>query len=422
MLKVHFFLRGAEKCQNPAKNLSIYCQLEIEGLKRDTPFSTEHRVPLDQWWNYNGITSPNGQWIAPSYYTADSINRSLQKLERTFLDIMEVLHLMNAPEDISYRMLREHYDPSSQHIRDSRKVKEVKTFLEVLDEVIAKKLKKKMAKNTLKSYNSRKNNILHFLKSVKQLDIKIDKIRYSLIENFEDWMSEQLNEDGTEKFCRNYMNKHITLIRQCLDHAVDREYISGMPIGKLNLEYDAPKEPHYLLPLHRQKIIDCKVKSVEVARDIAVFLMHTGFSYVDYKELTSQHLIGEGFKKARHKTGIFAFPPLLPEAQEVIRKYGSIEKLPRPDDKDVNEQLKLLGAFTGLYEETLGYELSTQDFRDTFCSMMENEFMVEGRTLMHMMGHSTMKQIATYSRMMPARILHDLKKQQVNLPKLRVAS
>ena len=138
--------------------------------------------------------------------------------------------------------------------------------------------------------------------------------------------------------------------------------------------------------------------------------------------MTSNHLIGEGFKKARHKTGIFALPPLLPEAESIIKKYGSIEKLPRLDEKEVNEQLKFLGAYVGLHEETLGYELSTQDFRDTFCSMMENESMVEGRTLMHMMGHSTMKQIATYSRMMPSRILHDLKKQKVDVAQSKIAS
>ncbi|MEA5458728.1 site-specific integrase [Arcicella sp. LKC2W] len=417
MLKVQFFLRGAKKCANPSQNLSIYCQLEIEGLKQDTPFSTEYRVPLSEWWNYRQISSPNGQWVNPDYYTAENINRSLQKIERTFFDIMEVLYLMHTPEDITYKMIREHYDPNSQHIRDFKKEKKVKSFIEVLDEVIAKKLKKRMAKNTIKTYHSRKNNILAFLKKTKSLDIKIDKIRYSFIETFEEWMEQQRNKDKADKYCRNYINKHITLIRQCLDHAVDREYINAMPIGKLNLEYDAPKEPHYLLPEQRQKIIDCKIKKVEQVRDIAVFLMFTGFSYIDYMELTSNHLIGEGFKKARHKTGIFAFPPLLPEVEMIIKKYGSIEELPRLDDKEVNEQLKFLGAYVGLHQETLGYELSTQDFRDTFCSMMENEFMVEGRTLMHMMGHSTMKQIATYSRMMPTRILHDLKKQKVEFLK-----
>ncbi len=421
MLDVQFFLRGAKKCTNPAQNLSVYCQLGIEGQLRDTPFSTDIRVPLEHWWTFKNKAAPNGEWISEDYYKAETLNRHLRKIDQTFLDIMEVLHLMNHSEDITYDMVRNQYDPSITAIREVKKQKEIKLFLEVLDEVIAKKLKRKMTANTIKTYTSRKNNILAFLRKEKIEQIKIDKIKYTFIETLDDWMREQVDELGNDRFCQNYRNKHITLIRQCLDHAVDKEYIAGMPIGKLNLEYDAPKEPHYLLPDQRQLIIDCKVKKVEVARDVAIFLMHTGFSYVDYKGLQSSHLFEDGFKKARHKTKIFSFPPILPAAQEIINKYGSIENLPRPSDKDLNDALKYLGAFCGLHNDTLGYELSTQDFRDTFCSMMENEYMVETRTLMHMMGHSTMKQIATYSRMMPKRIKHDLEKQKVILPKLKIA-
>lgn len=422
MLDVQFFLRGAKKCTNPAQNLTVYCQLGIEGQKRDVQFSTDIRVPFQYWWTSQNKAAPNGEWISEDYYKAETLNRHLRKIDQTFLDIMEVLHLMNHSEDITYNMIREQYDPSITAIREQKKAVVMKSLLEVLEEVIAKKLKRKMTKNTLKSYQTRKNNIIRFLKIKKLEQIKIDKIKYSFIENFDDWMREQVNVEGEDRFCQNYRNKHITLIRQCLDLAVDKEYLAAMPIGKLNLEYDPPKEPHYLLPEQRQLIFDCKLKKVEVARDIAIFLMYTGFSYIDYKGLKSSHLFEDGFKKARHKTKIFAFPPILPQAQEIINKYGSIENLPRPDDNSFNDSLKYLGAFVGLDTASLGYELSTQDFRDTFCSMMENEYMVETRTLMHMMGHSTMKQIATYSRMMPVRIKHDLEKQKIILPKIKIAS
>ena len=408
MLQVQFFLRGAKKCINPSKNFSVYCQLEIEGQARDVPFSTDISVPLQYWWNYQNRVAPNGEWIDYNYYKADTINRNLRKIEQTFLDIMEVLQLMHHSDDVSYKMIREQYDPSTTGIREINQKKEIKKFLEVLEEVIAKKIRRKMVNNTLKTYTSRKNNIIAFLKRKKMENVKIDKIKFHFIETFDDWMRDQVDANGDDRFCQNYRNKHITLIRQCLDHAVDKEYIEAMPIGKLNLEYDAPKEPHYLLPDQRRKIMECKIQRLEVTRDVAVFLMFTGFSYIDYKSLTSAHLIGEGFKKARQKTNIFSLPPLWDEAREIIEKYGSIEKLPRPDEHVLNRELKYLGAVLGLDKENLGYELSTQDFRDTFCSMMENEYMVPTRTLMHMMGHSTVKQIATYSRMMPARIMHDL--------------
>lgn len=421
MLDVQFFLRGAKKCTNPAQNFSVYCQLGIEGQVRDTPFSTDIRVPLQHWWTFQNKTAPNGEWISGDYYKAETLNRHLRKIEQTFLDIMEVLHLMNHSEDINYLMIREQYDPSITAISKQKKQKVMKSFLEVLEELIAQKIKKKFAKNTLKTYYSRKHNIEKFLKAEKMDGIKIDKIKFNFIEEFEDWMRVQEDEKGEDLFCTNYRNKHITLIRQCLEYAVNKEYLEAMPIGKLGLEYDAPKAPHYLLPNQRQAIFDCKVKKLEVARDVAIFLMFTGFSYVDYKELKSEHLIGEGFKKTRHKSKVESLPVLWPEAKAIIEKYGSIENLPRLEDKDINEQLKWLGAVCGLDTESLGYELSTQDFRDTFCSMMENEKMVESRTLMAMMGHKTMKQLNTYSRMMPSRILHDLQKQKVNMELIKIA-
>ena len=60
------------------------------------------------------------------------------------------------------------------------------------------------------------------------------------------------------------------------------------------------------------------------------------------------------------------------------------------------------------------YALKTSDFRDTFACMMENEYMIEKRTLMYMMGHTNERQLTNYSAVMPARILYELRKQLPN--------
>ncbi len=44
-------------------------------------------------------------------------------------------------------------------------------------------------------------------------------------------------------------------------------------------------------------------------------------------------------------------------------------------------------------------------------NMMENEYMVETRTLMFMMEHTNERQLTNYSAVMPARILYELRKQ-----------
>ena len=109
-LSVKFFLRGADTYTNPAKSLSIYCQLELEGtLKRDVPFAINTHVPLGYWWSYLGKISPNGEWIDSDYYLAENVNRNLQHIERTLLNIADLLPLQYANDDITYKLIREHH-------------------------------------------------------------------------------------------------------------------------------------------------------------------------------------------------------------------------------------------------------------------------------------------------------------------------
>ena len=418
-LKVQFFLRGADICTNPLQNLVIYCQLELEGLKRDTPFSTNLKVPLCYWWTHKGVKQSFGKWINDDYYLSDNLNRNLQQVERKLMDISDLMPLKYTYDEITYNLIKNHFDPNKGESKDLKDIKSEKRFFDVMEEMKDYKTRKKqLKKETLKTYITRKNNLTEYFKSIKKFDIKISEINRKVIDNFEFWMIESLNEEGEDRFCRNYRNKHITLIRQVLDFALDQQYIKFMPIGKLNLEYDQEKPPNYLLPIQRKRIEDCNISRLEKARDIAVFLMNTGFSYIDYKNLKSEHLIGEGFKLQRHKTDVFCLPPLLTKAKQIIDKYGGIENLPKPHETDLNRDLKYLGEFCELTKETIGFNLSTSDFRETFCSMLENELMFGERPLMAAMGHKNPKQLRSYSRMMPQRVLYELKKQQEQMKML----
>ena len=107
--------------------------------------------------------------------------------------------------------------------------------------------------------------------------------------------------------------------------------------------------------------------------------------------------------------------PILNSTAAVIEKYGEIEKLPRPNISDFNKGLKYLGEFSGINKKTVGFNLSSSVFRETFCSMMENEYMIEERTVMFMMGHKSRKQLNQYSHVMPSRMMHELKKTDIKI-------
>lgn len=394
-MKVQFFARGEAHAQTK----KIYCQLVLDNDQRDTPFSLRLTVPK-QYWQPEQL----GNWVNSEYFLAEKLNSQLKDVMTSFDDIMNLLRLSD--EEISYQKVRECFDVSNLSMVQPKK-KEFPFLLDIFDEMVETTgRKKKWRENTYKTYNSRRSNLVAFLTEKKLLRIRINEVRYKFFEAFEIWLLDRGD------VCRNYANKILGSVKKTLSFAVNSEYLEHMTVGNLDLEYEPPKAPNYLLPADRYKIIAYEGKTYEKIRDISVFLMYTGFSWVDYQSLKQEHFQADGWKKDRSKSSIFSLPPILPQAQKIIDKYGSIDKLPQMHLTDFNKKIKFFGDKIGLTEDTVGFNLSSSVFRDTFCSMMENERCVDHRTLMAMMGHTNPKQIRNYSSLTPARIKHELEKQR----------
>ena len=405
MLNVLFYLRGFGKCTVPSKELVITCQLMLEDQPRDTAFSLKLRVPKKYWWTFTGQASADGKWVDTEYYNADFINKKLRETEQTLRNIYDVLDLLYPDEPITYDHIRRHYDPNSSKIVKAGNCKTIPSLEQIYHMFFEEKQRRKGIKElTQKSYRSRMNNIFQFF-SKKQ---GIDTIRHRDLDLFEKWLGEQKNEKGEPRFCRNYRNKHLTLVFDLVSFAVKKDYLQAMPLVALELSYESNKPPQYLLPQQREKLLTVEAPALVRARDIAQFLMYTGFSWIDYTNLKSEHLMDDKcWRVQRQKTDVWSMPILLPEAKAIIDKYGSIEKLPRPNDSDLNKELKYLAEFAGIAKDLL-HPLRISDFRETFASMLENEFMLEQRVIQVMMGHTNPRQIQSYSRLMPARILYEL--------------
>lgn len=421
-MKVHFFLRGIKKAQagnNLEKKLPVSCQLEIDGIKRDVPFQLPKQVPA-KYWN----PSSSDTWVTDNYFMSEQINAYLRQVVLKFTTIFDALGIL---DDIpTYKLIRKIYEYGSlQKYLEIKSANTHKSFISVFDELIETQKKRGRRRSTLKTYNTRRNNFYTFLTENALQKLSISHFRYKHGLAFYEWLSKQRNKEGLKNFSIDTMNKHFTLIKMVLDYAVNEEYILQNPIARLFMDYEKAKPPTYLLPNQRQAIINCKIKSLEKERDVSVFLMHTGLSYTDYLSLSSSelHVVKDGFiflKKQRDKSQIYSITPLLmprhTAAYEVLQKYQTIENLPRPEISDLNKALKILAEVCGI-----DIELKTSDFRETFSCMMENEFMIDQRPLMKMMGHSNPKQLKNYSDVMPARLLYELEKQMPIVEKLDIS-
>lgn len=413
-MQVYFFLRNAKSAKAEAK-CAVYCYLDVKDVAKGVPFSTGHKVPV-KYWMVDAETARTKRYkpstpdapVSPSYFMAEPINKALQHLRLGLVnakDGIEALGEMPSPD-----LVRETWLNGGMRRKPKR-------LLQVWDEMVDGLEDQGREGSTMTTYTTRRNNLVKWLADRKQAKLTVAEFRYRHWEDFGKWARSQRKTDGSRRLGTNTINKHLTAISKALDYAVNKEYLVSNPIGSLNLEYDLAGEPNYLLPDARRRIAECGLKTLEVERDVAVFLMHTGLSYTDYLSLASSHVVtlpnGERFiKKARNKSKVFSVIPLLREAEAVIERWGSIEALPRPDMSDLNKALKILGEHC---DSPLS--LSTSVFRDTFSSMMENEYMLELRVIMVMMGHTNTRQLRNYSSVQPGRILHELRKHQAaNLP------
>lgn len=419
MLSVNFFLRNAETNSNPDKQLVIYYQLEIEGQKRDTSQSTKIKIPHRFWWAFpkHKLESPqinkNGLplYVTQDYFDCENMNDKLSEVREAYRDIFRSIQTFSG-ETPSYNELRKSYDPDTR----TAKKRVIPKFLNLITKMIEEfKVERNWAIGTTKNYTIRAGNIKDFFEQKNYQKLLINEIKYKHIKELLRWMELQKDKDDKEKFGLDTRNKHATLIKMVVDYAVNEEFLEHSPISKLNLTYSEVKPPNYLNEINRKKIENCTAKSVQKVKDIAMFLMYTGFSYVDFLELNSDNLQGACWKKQRGKSSVYSLPPLLPEAAMIIEKYGSVEKIPRLHITDANRELKYLGDYCGLNETTVGFDLTTSVFRETFASMMENEFMLPRSSIKFMMGHKNEKQLANYSTVQGGRLLHELEKHATTL-------
>lgn len=398
MFKINFFALNVTKAE-PHQPVNIKIQLSIEGLPRDVPFSTKMSIPARYWQNVDDL------WCSADYYNADFVNRQLRTAKTKLSNIWDYLHLTH--EVPTYKKIRRSYE--SGHLPKDE------LFINVMDGLVQEKTEQ-VAKSTMKTYRTRQKAVTAWLDFEKLAHIRISEFKYKDFKRLEKWMKKQLKPDNSRRWANNSVNKTMVMVNAVLDYATNEEYLKQNPIANTNLKYDEPKDEQYLLPLERQKIIDYAGKAFEKERDVAIFLMFTGLSFADYLSLGQSHVFvlktGEIFiKKKRQKTKIFSTPPLLlpPFPQDaffVLKKYGTVASLPKLDMSDFNKSLK---GFAECISLDTPFTLSTSTFRETFCGILENEFMLEDRIISRMMGWRKTGQIRTYSSVQPSRIIHDIR-------------
>ena len=214
--------------------------------------------------------------------------------------------------------------------------------------------------------------------------------------------------------------KYISIVKELLDHSVDKGWLEKNPITKYKCPY---KNPHreVLFMIALGKLMDTKMpnKMVERARDCYVFSSFTGYAYKEVDTFTKDNVVigmdgNKWISLCRHKTDEPELIPLLPIPLEIIERYkndvwanAKNKLLPIRSNQKYYKNLKIIAEVAGIKKH-----LTTHTARHTFATTVALEHDVPMETVSRLLGHRSIRTTQIYAKV-------SLKKLSNNMNDLR---
>ena len=241
-------------------------------------------------------------------------------------------------------------------------------------------------------------------------DISITKIDYAFITEFEFYLRsiKKCNNNTAVKYVRNFRK----IIKICLDNDWFVKDPCGRYEGKMK-----EVERDFLTEEELSRIYTKRFSSerLTLVKDIFIFSCYTGLAYVDVKGLRKDHIaIGiDGEKwifKNRQKTDTKSKIPVLPIAQEIIKKYSDHPKclnedsiLPILTNQKMNAYLKEIGDLCEITKE-----ITFHMARHTFATSVTLTNGVPIETVSKMLGHKNIQTTQHYAKILDKKVSEDM--------------
>ncbi len=244
--------------------------------------------------------------------------------------------------------------------------------------------------NTIKGYRSSLNGLKAFiLKKYNKTDIRLCDLNNIFIESYDTYLKsiKGLNHNSAAKNLKNLCS--------VLNKAVSYKWIQQNPFKGYSYGYINPPRS-YLTEEEIDTLFkkEFTIKRLAKVRDVFIFQVYTGLSYIDMAELTEDSIeIGIDGKRwiviNRKKTSARSSIPLLPRAQEVLDKYktdpaciADHKLLPVCTNQRMNGYLKEIADICEINKP-----LTTHIARHTFATTITLSHGVPIETVSKMLGY-----------------------------------
>jgi len=287
-------------------------------------------------------------------------------------------------------------------------------------------MKDKLADGTMKNYYTTQKYIGKFLKEkYHRADITLAELNYKFILDFESYLSKHQPKDHQKPLHNNGIMKHIERLCKMVNMAITMDWLVKDPFAKYKQHFD--KVERFYLTKEELSAIENKKFSIErlqTVKDLFIFSCYTGLAYIDTMNLTAGNIVkgidgNDWLITSRQKTDTDVRIPLLPQAEELIKKYHNHPKavnygtlFPVISNQKMNAYLKEIADLCNI-NKAITFHIARHTFATTVT--LSNGVPIE--SVSKMLGHTTIRSTQVYAKVVEQKLSEDmqnLKKRMAN--------
>lgn len=372
----------------------IYLRITVNGKRAE--FSTGKDVEISKWSSAQNRLKGNSEEARATNKYLDILKSNVLVLENKLalsresfdaIDIKNLLTGANTTERYLIPIFEEH------------------------NSKIEKLLGKEYAPATLKNFKTCLAHLKEFLwKFHKKSDIDIQKLEPSFLNDFDFFLraKSNINNNSAVKHTKN-LSKILKLCYQ--NNWIEKDLVIFYKgkFQEVNVNFLTEEE---IITIKNKDFIG---KGLNLVRDIFIFSCYTGLAYIDIFNLTKEQItidVDRNFwiMTNRQKTGTNSNIPLLPIAEEIIRKYenhplvsNSGKLLPVYSNQKVNEYLKTIADNCNINKK-----LTFHCARHTFATTVTLSNNVSMESVSKMLGHKSIKTTQHYAKILDKKVSEDM--------------
>lgn len=246
-----------------------------------------------------------------------------------------------------------------------------------------------------------------YLVSLGKKDIAFEEITEDFGRNYKAFLIRNKN------FSTSQTNRCLCWLNRLLYLAVDNEILRTNPVENVEYEKKTAPKHKYVTREEMKRILTMPLNEgrAELGRRAFIFSYFTGLAYADIKQLHPCHIgtTAEGrrfIRINRKKTGVEAFIPLHPIAEQILALYNTTDMhspvFPLPSRDSIWHEIREIGVILGRHDD-----LSYHQARHGFGVLLISES-VSIESIAKMMGHSNISTTQGYARITEEKISREM--------------